>query len=596
MKRKLSLNISPLISILGMMHRARVGFSISRTTVKKLTEELQKKVYTVQITTFWWDLFALGVSVATTIMDPRKWAQGNAISDVVDAAEDLLATGSNLKQLNDMDSKMFEVHKTIYRIANGLNDNDDFLRIVKKILPSSELDVSSEEFNHAKKKFLQKYIDYSPQVRLAEITRVGELINNIIDELCGLIKDARGPWAYIEAGRLHYEGKCFTLMSAVSTMTSYNEQLYEFQFEYMDALAEYMRSSTATVASREINADLFHRTTEPSLTRLRSMTVGAFFTHEMQKWQIMEDYCDVLEYRNGGLRPAICKELSADFPSLLAYKPKECDSDVEKIVDIPAQENTSGRKPNASAIYLSDLISGKPVTLQVPNTDWLIRNKWITEKDANSAIFVKNFELFIPAQHRPTRKVRTEVTASINRLYPGGPIYGIKPAAVFVTEYEVGKADLGCRIPLIDNPYTTCKHKKLPKICERTQSNNADNFQTMTKYPSVFARWSIQAFGYEGYKMEKYATPFTIKAKVQLCKIRDRIPVTHYEKPTEEGDGDAAEADEDADTKDEVSSTTTWGCCYESTYFNATANACSECPSDSRKGMGGYACFFQREA
>ena len=577
------------------MKQARIGFYNSRTTVNKLTKELEKKVYTVQITTLWWDLFALGVSVATTIMDPRKWAQGNAISDVVDSAENLLATGANLRQLNDMEKKMLTTQKEIYNIASGLNDNDNFLKIVKKILPSSELDVSSEEFNHAKKKFLQKYIDYSPRVRLSDITRVGELINNIIDELCGLIEDGRGPWAYVEAGMLHYEGKCFKLMSAVSTMTSYNEQLYEFQFEYMDALAEYMRSSTATVASREINADLFHRTSNPSLTRLRSMTVGAFFTHEMQKWQIMDDYCDVLEYRNGGIRPAICKELSADFPSLLAYKPKECDSDVEKIVDIPAQENTSGRKPDTSAIYLGDLINGKPVTLQVPNTDWLIKNKWITEKDVNSAIFVKNFELFIPAQHRPTRKIRTEVTASINKLYPGGPIYGIKPSAVFVTEYQVGKADLGCRLPLIENPYTTCKYRKLPKICEKTQSNNADNFQTMTKYPSVFARWSIQAFGYEKHKKEEYATPFAIKAKVQLCKIRDRIPAT-YEKPIAEGDGSAAEPDEDADTKDEVSSPDTWGCCYENTYFNATANACNECPSNSNKGMGGYACFFQREA
>ena len=582
-----------------MMQRAGKGFYEEKTKVIKLSEELKDKIYEATITTFWWDLFGLGASLLTTGLDPRKWIQGNAISDLVETANELLATGANLRAIGALGQNLVKTIKKIKEIYSGILDNKHFLRNVRKIMPSSNPDITSEEFNHAKKVFLQQYTDYSPKVRRVEITQAGEMFNNIIDELCGMLDDARGPWAYVVAGQVHYNGNCYKLMSAVSTMTSYNEQLYEFQFEYMDALAEYMRTSTARSAAREINSKLFQRSSPPSLTLLRSMTVATFFTHEIQKWQIMEDYCDVLEYRNGGMRPAICKDLSTDFPTLVAYKPKECDSDVEQIVDIPAQENTSGKKPDSSAIYLNALLNGSAVTFQVPSRKWLIENKWITEVDVNSAIFVKDFQLFMPAYHRKNKHVKTVVTAAINKLYPEGPIYGIRPPAVFVSEYETGRADLGCRTPTTQNPYTTCKFRRMPRICQRSVADNGDNFESSASYPSIYASWSIQLSGYESYKVDNYATPLAIKAKVQLCKVRNRLPPM----PTEEDSSSSGESsssteeeheeDSEEDQAEGDSSQETWGCCYHQTYFKATANKCEDCPEGSSRALQGYACHFK---
>ena len=571
------------------MKRARIAFYKEKTKVIELKDELEEKIREILHGTFWWNVLGMGFSLLTTGLDIRKWVQGNAIADLVETGNELLASGANLRELGALGETLVKTTRELKDIYSALIDNGHFLRLTRELLPSSELDVTSEEFNHAKTVFLQNYTDYSPKVRRSQITQAGEMFVSVIDQMCSKIDVAQGPYAHYKAGELQYDGKCFKLMSAMSTMTSYNEQLYEFQFEYMDAMAEYMRSSTGTFAAREINSKLFQRSTSSlSPTLMRSLAIGAFFTHEIQKWQIMEDYCDTLEYRNGGKRPAICQDLSTDFPSLVAYIPKECDSDVEQIVDIPIQEKTSGNKPDSSALYLKHLVEGMNVVFQVPNTDWLLKNKWITQVDAESAIYVKNFQIYIPAYHKKAMKVRSEVTAAINQLYPGGPIYGIRPPAVFVSEYDTGKADLGCRLPPLENPYTTCRLRRMPLICETTTTpNNADDFKTSTKYPSIFASWSIRVSGYESLKTVNYATPLAIKAKVQLCKIRNRIPRTSATKQPVEGGSDDISTRSDA----EETPSTIWGCCYGRRFLNATSNECEDCPGNSKRGLLGYACI-----
>ena len=588
-----------------MMKQSRTGLSKEKTTVLNLLDELKDKLYGVNIHTLWWEIFGVLGSFATS-MDPRKWLQGNGAADLVDSINNVLAAGASLREGDALHQSFIKTSKELSDIYSKLLDNKYFLQNVEKILPSSELDISSEEYNNAKKIFLEKYAEYTPAVQKSEITKTGESLNNIIDQLCGMLEDATGPWAYKIAGEIHYEGKCYKLMSAVATMTSYCEQLYEFQFEYMDAMAEYMRTSTAMVAARDINAHLAdgavrRRTGGDKIRLMRSLAVSAFLTHEIQKWQIMEEYCDTLEYRNGGLRPDVCQEESTNFPSLMAHIPKECDSDVEQIVDIPAQQWQSIRKADPSTLSLNSLLSGSEVVFQVPNTDWLIKNNWITKRDARSSIFVKNFELFVPAFHRGTKKIRTEVTAVSSQLYPDGPIYGIKPKPMFVSEYEKGSADEGCKLPLMLNPYSTCKDDLPQPICKRTKSPTDDNFQTSTKYPSIFSSWLIKVFGYQNYNPNVFATAFSMKAKVQLCKIRKRIPETISDSDQEGGrsssDDESGEQDSgETESRENFRSKDPWGCCYGAMYFNAIANKCDACPEGSSKGLKGYGCFYKNRA
>ena len=173
-------------------------------------------------------------------------------------------------------------------------------------------------------------------------------------------------------------------------------EICKFQFEWIETLAAYMREKTGLEAVKEINSDLERISKDegnkpveeqseiPQI--LNNLATLIYVTYQIQTWQITESYCDVLEYRESGKRPAVCQGKSTDLPALLAHMPRPCDSDVVQVVDIPIKRLGETAKRNMSSINLIDLFSGNHVIFKVLDAHWLIQNGWILPQDKESGI------------------------------------------------------------------------------------------------------------------------------------------------------------------------------------------------------------------
>ena len=93
-------------------------------------------------------------------------------------------------------------------------------------------------------------------------------------------------------------------------------------------------------------------------------------------------------------------EILVSKPFLASYVSPTC-RNVEEYKDIPID-------PRDKLEFLSDLYSGKVVSFQIPDANWLVSNKWINSRERDSAIFVKNLEVFLPTSSAHERNVRVE--------------------------------------------------------------------------------------------------------------------------------------------------------------------------------------------
>ena len=81
-------------------------------------------------------------------------------------------------------------------------------------------------------------------------------------------------------------------------ITTLNE-IYDFQFNLMNALVSCMKAKTAVNAATAINAD-YDKTAKvnsnPLPFKVRNYATLTYATYKVQQWQLVNDYCDILEY------------------------------------------------------------------------------------------------------------------------------------------------------------------------------------------------------------------------------------------------------------------------------------------------------------
>ena len=51
---------------------------------------------------------------------------------------------------------------------------------------------------------------------------------------------------------------------------------------------------------------------------------------------------------------------------------------------------------DAATLNLTNLYKGRVDSFHITNKQWLIDNKWIRQSQANKAMYIKSFELFLP--------------------------------------------------------------------------------------------------------------------------------------------------------------------------------------------------------
>ena len=565
--------------------------SLSTQLGEKLDEILKHAIaaVTLEITEA---TIQVGLAAAVLMNPLEKLFGGSSAGDFMDRTAKLADKLSQAVELAKMSESFDELVAKTNSISTRLNANANFLENVRGIIDSLEQEPSTVDFETKKQEFLSQYTAYDPQVEKPELAGMVTTWENLVEDSCEVILGTESALAATVKGKVRGSGLCPKTKVLAQEMIATYEEVYDFQFELIETMASYLRAATAIDAASSIAADYedFSRKAdedEDAVNGLKILSQVSFISYQINIWQITEEYCDILEYKEGGVRPSVCQGINSVIASLVSHVSPVC-RNVEAYKDVPIESDS-----DQAFMRLSDLYSGKTVTFKIPNSQWLVDNRWISAPDQNSAIVVKKFEVFLPTVSTAERMVRVEAKViGWNQHFPeneGGKKYIIAPQRYFIFEYLEGR-EAQCRKEsnLLTNPYGS----SLPKICPlNVDDNNLQELIIKTPlFPSVYSQWHVSIAGYQSVPVPDPdpVADFRLKVGVRLCILRRPTK----DKGMKTKDRGGMRMTTKTKTKDKLPKDTN---CPDGQYWSVTSGTCTPCPKGSKSALDGYYCQILKE-
>lgn len=522
----------------------------------------------------------LGLSVAEACNPFKVVFNGGAATDILDAAAEFAdAVVGALEAGSLLRDGLVALRDTLYNVAVGLDKNNNFLLFLKDLVENVDTSISPDEFEDMKEYFFEHYRGYLPGVTKPELTRMSASWEIVTDEACNLLDDVDSTAGSACKTPIANNGLCWKTKIDIQTMIETYSEIYEYQFDFIETVAKYMQALTAYFAADQIGSDWTQLaqadTGEPDLlTRLQVMAGISYITYERKTWQTIEEYCDLLEYKEGGVRPRVCDGPNTDIASLTAHIPAKCNA-FRDFYDVPIRFTSGdyGEVPPRETegfLDLPKLFEGNEVSFKVPNGEWLVEHDWIPEDVKDHALFVTKFEVYLPIETETVTSVQvTALPTTHNTISHDGKSYFLAPIRERVYMYKEGKQNIPCsQTPLLPNPYTICVNDKPQDICVLTIDDQGDVFTRFPIYPSIYTLWKLKVSGYEDVHPFSTATELNIKLRLTMCSLDPR-------------------------SQNEVQiprRTTASRCCTNNDYYSPTDNACIGCPASSTSALHGYFC------
>ena len=513
---------------------------------------------------------ALAVQIAHTA-NPLAWLFGGVNPQDISAAFAKVAQAmANLGEGIAITVYWANVGDAATNIANGFKQNNEFLETVKKLIFKEEL--SRDEFQTTKNDFLAEYTKYDPQVTKADIVKLTATWTALQSAICTLIYGLQTSAGIGAAGIIKDQNLCVDLPILAETMGELYENMYDFQFDLMDALAEYMRAEVAVDAAEEITTDLTNISggdpNDPdiweSLQLVGSLTYTTYKTHLLQG---INHYCNILQYSEGGELPKECKGPNTDMAQLISRTITKCTSQSYHFYYVP----TAPSGPDDEAyVDTVRLFYGATVNFKIPNSQWLIDHDWIKESEKNKILLVEKLEVYLPTA--PTNPMSFLVTADPilkNQITPtsGSTEYMILPNLPLSVKYVMGPARTSCPIQIISNPYTSCEAEQSSFLCHSSLSYPRSD---RILYPSIYTQWAITVEGGEHLTAPDSATDMAVIFGIQLCEINKQ-----NQKFKVDGLVQLQNVND---------------CCQSGQYRPNITTTCVDCPAQSHSALSGYYC------
>ena len=454
------------------------------------------------------------------------------------------------------------------------------------ILDGIQKGTSADDFASIKQKFLDDYKAYDPQVEKPELSAMTGKWEEMIEGTCQVILECTtnlcaGPKAIVRR-----QGLCPKAKAKAQEMIATYEEIYDFQFELIESMATYMRAAVSLDAASSITGDYDALTSEAevdanAVNDLKTLTIVSYISYKINIWRIVKDYCNILEYQRGGTRPTVCNGVNTEIASLASFVIPPC-REVHDYREVPIASNG-----NLAFMSLGDLYAGKPVTFQIPDSQWLVENGWINPGDQNAAIFVKQFVVFLPTVSPTEREVRVEAKVSGENQHspPDGTRYVIVrvPEKKFIFYYREGHSAV-CRrdSDKLTNPYGS----SLPKICPLNEDQNScqELLERTPLFPSVYSKWKVSISGYESVQVPEPASNFKLKVDTKLCFIerpsKDKGKKNKFKRKKK------LILTKRKKTKYRHGPTN----CPDGHFWSGDSGVCAKCPKGSTSALHGYYC------
>ncbi|KAJ7382193.1 hypothetical protein OS493_036524 [Desmophyllum pertusum] len=426
-------------------------------------------------------------------------------------------------------------------------------------------------------KFIKGYGAYTPKVDTDRLAKNDALWAAFKGSTCDLLFGAEGIGAAAAQAVVGGMLLCENLEGTLAEFAALRENIFDFQFDLVDALARVVRGNVAKKLAESI-------TVTNDLLDASQLMLGFFMTqYRLQSHAAL--YCDKLEYLNQGRPVSACSSTGFftehELDTLTAYNPDTTYHLDERFVYIPTRPEFDG---DTAYINLPSLAKGNPVTFRLPaRRSWLRKYNWLA-RDEILAPFVESFELYLPLKEYKTgsekRHSRTRITlnsiAGSSFSETTKVTYNVPfEHSNYITVYTEGY-DRCPRDKETPNPYSLCNN--LPTICDTT-----DRVPPITKglMPTILSTWKISYTVETGetdldWNAPNPATNLLLIGSVKLRNLPNPNKRRGLWRPRDE---------------------TPFGCCTGNTYQPDWKNRdCVPCPSnpdsptDSVTNLRGYYC------
>lgn len=494
--------------------------------------------------------------------------------EIANAATDVVKASALLRNFDALVQDSLKITEAFYKNKEQLKGLKE---IVAKIRENATNDIGKDA-----DVFLEAYAGYTPQTDRSALETNNALWSAFSGAACDLLSGDVGIGGAVIKSDVAKQLLCEKFEGTLAQFFTLREDIFDFQFQLVDAVAAAVRGNIAKRFSEGIEA-------EGVKLHASQLLIGSFKMHN--KFQSTASLaCDVLEYQLQGEQDTrACATTNGLFTdqnldALIERSFTASTTYVQKDVYIPTWPSFEG---DTGYIDLQAMAEGQTIVFKLPtNRTWLIENGWITSQYTNMP-FVKEIELFLPQKEYKTGAERQETTTTITLSSIAGSRVSLSTSKkniayilpprhrIFTTEYKEGYTT--CSATEIDNPYSLCGN--LPKICRLATSSRG----SLILYPTILSTWRLSHVIEQGIKQFQWNAPkpasnLLIHARVKL------IPSIQPQK----------DAPKIAKRSELVLSTN--GCCdgnmYRISRFN---NSCAQCPVKSQSKLRGYYCELNEE-
>ena len=472
------------------------------------------------------------------MFNPIKHLIGDTdLNEVLDRADDLAKASIDVLKAKKLQDTYWKAIGMSKEVGIYFESNKRYLDYVAKItlefVKKTDKDFEEGNFEDKSGEFLELYSGYDPTVKRGKIVQFGVLLESLADQACDLVFEDLSVGSATYAGQVVSRGDCITLPSDIAGLSEVYAELYDYQFDLMDALAESVKENLAYATANELSKE-FERVDLDinDATALSVFSMKTFLVNRMYRMKAVFNYCNYLQYLNGGKQTDLCKEAMAKLDDASVDKLIAFDKSglltcplIPRIVYLPTTRKTDDDTDEAF-IDIKALYSGRPSVFRIPDAYWLAQNKWINPADVTNHIYqLHDMRIFLPDSADHDRLVRTKVTSAskTTKFYPGEDAERFYLADQRVNEFVFGYTDdahyTNCGTTNIrPNPSSVCRQKLeediTTDICVKTTT------ASKPLQPSVFSAWVIEleTNGKKGVsKNVNFTTPVYLAAEITIC-------------------------------------------------------------------------------
>nr|XP_012560350.2 uncharacterized protein LOC105846302 [Hydra vulgaris] len=410
--------------------------------------------------------YTLALRIAGTL-NPIKWLTGSESSavDIKEALSEVAKQAVLIKQVEYLNSNFIpKLEKIVKQISVKVNNNKDTFETIRQFI--EKIEKNSEITNEQLIKFSEHADKYLPAITQSDISEFGAILNQMIGKFCEVIENPDTELGTVPAGIAVHRGLCPNAKVTAPVLISLYQEVITQEVTIMESFSKFVRATIAKDAANKLSTSIKGSSSNQLykfLTKYEALHLIRY-----HKIILIRNACNYLTYMNHGVEKPVCTDLlenpSGDPGILINTVPTamcQCQNCFTKNGEflIPATMTGENNTIDLSTLYNADAKFTKGFAyLNIPNKDWLVENKWISEHE-QGPFFLKKLNIHLPPALNFSHEVIIKLTLLDNQLQ--GKSYMFEGGLIVKNQYTENQSKCSQL-----NPYAikSC-NKKVGTFC-----------------------------------------------------------------------------------------------------------------------------------